>query len=228
MQPAGERPIDDLTARARIRDAALEQFAEHGVKGATIRGIAEAAGVSPGLVQHHFSSKNELRRACDAYAMEVFRRTKGEALEGGGLRNPSFLGIAARTSMRMQRYVARAMVDGSAAAAEFFDELVEFTEDYLKRDVPGLIPPRTNDLHAYAAVMTGMSVGLMVLHDHMSRALGADTLTLAGYPRLATAVLDIFSDNIISPELEAQVRAALAQVHTTTTTPQNLPEGGQG
>ncbi len=52
---------EDLTARARIRDAALAQFAEYGFDRATVRGIAGAAGVSPGLVRHHFGSKNGLR-----------------------------------------------------------------------------------------------------------------------------------------------------------------------
>ena len=37
---------DDLTARARIRQAALSQFAEHGFERTTIRGIAAEAGVS--------------------------------------------------------------------------------------------------------------------------------------------------------------------------------------
>ena len=40
-QPA----IEDLTARARIRQAALTHFAEHGYDRATIRGIAASAGV---------------------------------------------------------------------------------------------------------------------------------------------------------------------------------------
>jgi hypothetical protein len=51
MRSSAGRPADmayeDLTARARIRDAALLQFAERGVKGATIRSIAEA-GDAPG------------------------------------------------------------------------------------------------------------------------------------------------------------------------------------
>ena len=56
---------DDLTARARIRDAALHEFGEKGYDGATIRGIAARAGVSSGLLRHHFGSKQELRDACD-------------------------------------------------------------------------------------------------------------------------------------------------------------------
>ena len=53
----------DLTAAARIRDAAIEQFGEHGF-GVGLRTIAEAAGVSAALVIHHFGSKDGLRKAC--------------------------------------------------------------------------------------------------------------------------------------------------------------------
>ncbi len=74
---------EDLTGRARIRDAAMLEFAEHGAKGATIRGIAKAAGVSPALVQHHFGTKEALRRACDEYVIETIRETKQEASAAG-------------------------------------------------------------------------------------------------------------------------------------------------
>jgi hypothetical protein len=37
---------------ARIRDAALTLFADHGIEAASLRTIAKAAGVSVGLVQH--------------------------------------------------------------------------------------------------------------------------------------------------------------------------------
>ncbi|MGI5159051.1 TetR/AcrR family transcriptional regulator [Microbispora sp. CA-102843] len=60
-------------ARASIRDAAMTLFAEQGVKATTIRGIAEAAKVSPGLVQHHFGTKEALRQACDEYVLSYLR-----------------------------------------------------------------------------------------------------------------------------------------------------------
>jgi AcrR family transcriptional regulator len=43
----GEPAFEDLTGRARIRDAALRLFAEGGVEGTTVRSIARAAGVRP-------------------------------------------------------------------------------------------------------------------------------------------------------------------------------------
>ena len=52
-------------------------FARDGVKATSIRDVAAAAGVSPGLVQHHFATKAALREAVDervlAIATESFR-----------------------------------------------------------------------------------------------------------------------------------------------------------
>ncbi|MTL11753.1 TetR family transcriptional regulator, partial [Nocardia seriolae] len=50
------RSTDDLTTRARIRDAAITVFGEQGF-GVGVRAIAAAAGVSPGLVNHHFGDR---------------------------------------------------------------------------------------------------------------------------------------------------------------------------
>ncbi|MFV2179666.1 TetR/AcrR family transcriptional regulator [Actinomadura sp. LOL_016] len=205
------RAAEELTARARIRDAALREFAERGVNGATIRGIARAAGVSPGLVQHHFGSKEELRRACDEYAMETLKRTKVEGLQGG-MNSPLFTSTAMRTVLPLQRYLGRALVDGSQGAAQLFDDMVGLCKELLDGELPGVSRPTTSDPHAYAAVITGMTFGLIVIHEHMSRALGGDTLTAEGYPRLARAMLDILSDDLLSPEVVAESRAALDRV----------------
>lgn len=207
------RADEDLTARARIREAALRVFAERGVSGATIRGIAEAAGVSAGLVQHYFGSKEALRRACDEYAVDVMTRTKQDALEGG-VSTPGFLPMALTVSLPVQRYLARALVDGSSAAAALFDDVVEFTEDMLVEGAPGMSPAKTSDPHAYAAVLAAMAFGVSVLHEHLTRTLGADPLTPAGYPRMTLAMLDILTDDLMSPELLAQTRAAVEQLRS--------------
>src|SRR6202167_5153514 len=69
----------DLTAAARIRDAAIQQFGQHGF-GVGLRAIAEAAGVSAALVIHHFGSKEGLRKACDDFVAEEIRSDKSEAM----------------------------------------------------------------------------------------------------------------------------------------------------
>lgn len=202
---------EDLTARARIRDAALEQFAAHGVRGTTIRGVAEAAGVSPGLVQHHFGSKQRLREACDDHVMAEIRRIKMEALDNGST-DPGYLSAAVQAGVPLRRYLARALVDGSPGAARLFDETVQFTKEMMESPPPGLSKPTTSDLHAYAVAMASMSFGVIALHEHLTRALGVDTLSAEGYPRLTRALIEVFTDNLLSPELVEQSLAAMDQM----------------
>jgi TetR/AcrR family transcriptional regulator, regulator of cefoperazone and chloramphenicol sensitivity len=200
----GGAAFEDLTARARIRDAALRLFAERGIDGATIRDIAKAAGVSPGLVRHHFGSKEALREACDSYALERLMRIKEQALQEGLGANPGFLQSVHPTVLLLYRYLARAMVDGSSAAAALFDEMVELGEQWLARHNPDV----SADPRAYSAVLVAMQTGLLVLHEQLSRALGADILSREGNIRMSKAIVDFYSHALLSPEQAAQAHAA--------------------
>lgn len=50
--------------------AALDLVAEGGAQAATVRAIADRAGVTPGLIRHYFSSKEDLIRAAYRCLME--------------------------------------------------------------------------------------------------------------------------------------------------------------
>ena len=63
----------DLTAKAKIRNAALDLYAEHGEERVSMRAVAAAAGVTVGLVQHHFKTKDGLRRAVEELIVEYHR-----------------------------------------------------------------------------------------------------------------------------------------------------------
>ena len=63
--------------RDAILAAARDQFAERGFAGATIRGIAQAAGVDPKLVMHFFSSKDDLFAASLELPVEGLRALLG-------------------------------------------------------------------------------------------------------------------------------------------------------
>jgi len=57
----GRPPQDEAGKRkAAILDAAVAEFGDKGYDAATIRGIAERAGVDPALVHHYFASKADL------------------------------------------------------------------------------------------------------------------------------------------------------------------------
>lgn len=66
---------DDLTAKARIRNAALELFAAHGAEATSLRAVAASAGVTVGLIVHHYGTKEALREAVELAIVEQFAET---------------------------------------------------------------------------------------------------------------------------------------------------------
>jgi AcrR family transcriptional regulator len=203
---------EDLTARARIRDAAMLHFGEHGFERATIRGIAETAGVSSGLVRHHFGSKQALREACDDHLMKVVRRLNAQAQAQAG--KPGNLNPVA--AMRPYgRYLARALAEGSAG--QLFDDMVRMGEQWLadadkSRPDPPDVAPR-----ARAAVITAMALSVSVLHQHVARGMGVDLFTPEGEQLLYRTLLDIHSHPLLSLEDAATARDALDKTPSTST-----------
>jgi TetR/AcrR family transcriptional regulator, regulator of cefoperazone and chloramphenicol sensitivity len=202
--------FEDLTGRARIRDAAIYLFAERGIDGTTVRDIAQRAGVSPGLLRHHFGSKEALREACDAYALDRLIRIKEELVFDGKLANPAFLPSVHPTIVLLYKYVTRALLDGSPSAAAMFDDMVSLTEQWIRKNAPDV----TDDYRGFAAVMVGMQSGILAMHDHVSRALGVDIFTTDGHLRMAGALADFYSRPLIDPELLGKIRTAFQPART--------------
>lgn len=207
----GRHPVvgpadEDLTARARIRQAALAQFTEHGFERTTIRGIAAEAGVSPGLVRHHFGSKHDLREAVDAHILKEVRRLS-DLLMANAQQGEFDSAVVSREAVRpFARYLARALAEGSTTLAALFDEMVSSTEGFLalSDDAGHFADRRTR-----AAVLTAMSLGVPLLHEQLSRILGVDTLSPAGDRQVALALLDVHAHALMTRELAEAARDAL-------------------
>lgn len=129
---------EDLTAAARIRNAALEGFAHSGVSATSIRDVARRAGVSPGLVQHHFKNKDALRKAVDDYVARVGADALGSnavVADGGDLVKE--IGDRITAWMREHHlallYVIRSAAEGDRAALKIFDSFVEVGDAQIDR-----------------------------------------------------------------------------------------------
>jgi AcrR family transcriptional regulator len=209
----------DLTATARIRDAAIAQFGTHGMQRATVRAIAETAGVSPGLVLHHFGSKDGLRNACDEYVL-TYLQDQLDAEEKSG-NDPGVFTAAAADSPVIVNYLVAVLGDGGTAAATVFDRIVELTEGYFDRrsDATGerLSTFEHIDNRTLAVIMTSMSLGMYILNKQVSRSLGADMFGPVGMAKAAAASLDIINPALVDPAVAASARAAIAQFVATTT-----------
>ena len=128
------RPDADLTARARIRNAALALFALKGARAATLREIAEAAGVTHGLVVHHFRNKDGLRLAVQEHVMAMITDTlnavpvTGDAAEFGRARDASVARMYA-ANPDLALYVRRetAELELGGGDPEFMRQLAEMT-----------------------------------------------------------------------------------------------------
>ncbi|MCV7156546.1 TetR/AcrR family transcriptional regulator [Mycolicibacterium brisbanense] len=120
---------EDLTAKARIRNTALELYARHGEDRISLRTIAAEAGVTLGLVQHHFKTKAGLRDAVDQLVADHFASTLAQV--------PANATVAVRDEAVRQmlrdnpavvNYVRRALLDPSAERLHLLDVLVELTQ----------------------------------------------------------------------------------------------------
>ena len=209
-RPIKERLVafEDLSTRARIREAALEHFARDGYDRATIRAIAKTAGVSPGLLRHHYGSKEGLREACDHYVFEMIHRMNVELLA-----DPGASAQLRETSRPSGYYVARSLADESPTVGPIFDELVTMTEAWLARADDSRADTPTVDRRVRAALITAMKLGIPLLHEHLSRALGTDVFGPEGERLTALALLDIYSHALIDENVATSAAAGYEEPH---------------
>jgi AcrR family transcriptional regulator len=188
----------DMTAAARIRDAAIEQFGQHGFD-VGLRAIAEAAGVSAALVIHHFGSKERLRKACDDYIAEEIRSVKSESLRSA---DPAtwFRQIAEIESYApMTRYLVRSLQSGSELAIEFWQRMIVDAEEYIEEGVrAGTIKP-SRDPKARAKFLSLTGGGALLLYMQMH-----------DNPTDMTAVLHDYGEEMVLPALEVYTHGLMS------------------
>ncbi len=222
--------VDDRSTRARIRDAAIATVADHGIAETTVRKVAERAGVSPGLVIHHFDSMDGLRSVCDEYVTSVIRRTKRRAMQTG----PGFDLLAALEDDEIGPvggYLARVIGEDSGAVADLVDDLVADAEGYLSEGVASGMVRSSDDPRGRAAVVVVWGLGALVLHRHLRRILGVDLLAPGTFsdPSIAAYLgpaYEILGGGILTPEMADRLRSAIDAVASGTPAPETTsPEG---
>lgn len=186
------RSASDLTGRARIRDAALARFGVDGIAGTSVRAVAADAGVSPGLVLHHFGTKDGLRQACDDYVLAAIR--------AGGDADVGALADLLQAATPVRRYLARALLDGTDAATALFTEIVERTQEWLATgEQEGWVRP-TSDARARAVTYVSWLLAPLVLGDQVGRLLGGDPAETTTAVRGARAGLEMLTGGLFSDD----------------------------
>ncbi|WP_319449403.1 MULTISPECIES: TetR/AcrR family transcriptional regulator [unclassified Mycobacterium] len=191
------RSVNDLTAAARIRDAAVEQFGQHGFD-VGLRTIAKSAGVSAALVIHHFGSKDGLRQACDEFVAETVRTSKSESLQNA---DPAgwFAQLAEIESFApMMAYLVRSLQTGGDLAKSLWRTMIDNAEQYMDDGVQaGTIKPSPDPkARARFLAMAGGGGFLLYLQMH-------DT------PTDLRAVLHDYAQDMVLPALEVYTQGLM-------------------
>jgi AcrR family transcriptional regulator len=192
------RSADDLTAAARIRDAAIEQFGQHGF-GVGLRSIAEAAGVSAALVIHHFGSKDGLRKACDDYVADEIRSGKLEAMRSS---DPAtwFAAMAEIEEYApLMAYLVRTMQSGGELANTLWRKMIDNAEDYLGEGVRTGILKASRDPSARAKYLAITGGGGFLLYLQMHETQADLRAVLRDYARdMILPALELYTDGLMA------------------------------
>jgi TetR/AcrR family transcriptional regulator, regulator of cefoperazone and chloramphenicol sensitivity len=130
---------EDLTAKARIRNAAMDLYAEYGEDHTSMRAIAAAAGVTVGLVVHHFGTKDRLRDAVDQLVVDYFAQAIAQApitgtpAEIGAARDAAVAGMLA-ANPAVVNYLRRAVLNPNTSGGPLLERLT----DLARREVTQL------------------------------------------------------------------------------------------
>ncbi|MEU1209665.1 helix-turn-helix domain-containing protein [Nocardia sp. NPDC005825] len=130
---------EDLTAKARIRNAAMDLFAQYGDSRVSLRAVAAEASVTLGLVQHHFKTKDGLRDAVDKLVVEYFAQAvasippTGTHAEVASARDEAVRNML-HANPAVVNYIRRSLLEPSETRIHLLDAVVELT----RSEVAGL------------------------------------------------------------------------------------------
>ncbi|MFI6763740.1 TetR/AcrR family transcriptional regulator [Micromonospora sp. NPDC050417] len=176
------KKVDRQERRTLIADALMRVAADQGLEAVSLRHVAAAAGVSSGMVQHYFRTKDEMM----AFALDVVRDRNQvrvtEALARLGERPPPRLLLRTMIATllpldehtRADGRVALAFLAYTAVRPTAASALREETAQ-LVGFIAGLLPSRNPDADAAGllALMEGLGVYLLGGQYTADQALGA-------------------------------------------------------
>jgi AcrR family transcriptional regulator len=203
LSELGGVTAEDRSSIERIRNAALKTFGTYGTSSTSLRTVAEAAGVSVGLVQHHFINKAGLIQAVDDHVMGVVITTISQPIP------PPPADSIAEMGSRVTRivadhpeiadYVGRALIDGSPLGAAIFDTLTAFgIARWNQRAERGETRPEV-DVTWGALNSLVLALGTMIMRGHIERQLPEPLTAPTQLERWQQSVNMLLRDGLFRP-----------------------------
>lgn len=178
MNATPPRP-QDLTARARIRNAAFGLIARHGEEAASVRRVASEAGVSSSLIAHHFGSKQGVVDAVSSWVVEAIGEMTRDAptdaapAEAHRRRWLQFE-RATKSAPLVAAYLRRMLLSDNPSGLHWFKRTVDdATEHLIERSDKNFARPVT-DPQVTAAMTVILGFAPVILRPQLEHALGLD------------------------------------------------------
>jgi AcrR family transcriptional regulator len=195
--------------RERIIEASLRLFAEHGHDAVSVRDIATVADVSVGLIAHHFDSKDGLRREVDAQVIGLFDHMTETALAtttgpGANVADgfASMLLSQLPPGSPIPAYLRRLLLSGDPAGRELFERWHALSVTLLERMTEAGAARASADPEARAAFLMVNDLAMILLHEHIASAIGADPLEPDGAVRWVAGAVDAYTYGIFTATKE--------------------------
>jgi AcrR family transcriptional regulator len=156
-----------------------------------VRAIATAAGVSPGLVNHHFGSKEGLRKACDEYVAKTVYGSKSEAMQASDPATWLTQISEIEAYAPLMGYLMRSLQTGGDLAKSLWHKMIDNAERYIEEGVrAGTVKP-SPDPRGRARFLTMAGGGGFLLY-----------LQMHDDPTNLRAVLHDYGEDVLVPALE--------------------------
>ena len=159
-----------------------------------------AAGVTAGLITHHFGSKQSLREECDAEVLRHYSTLKGDGIAMSPTQTMTMMAELDDYAPLMV-YILRSVRDGGPAGVMFLENMIDETVRFTEHGVStGVVRPSRDPL-ARARYMVTSSLGGLLLQ-----------LSLLPELKLADIGPTVrrLADEVILPTLELYTEGILA------------------
>ena len=191
---------EERSSVERIRNAALKSSATYGTSTTSLRAVAAAAGVSVGLVQHHFGTKAGLVKAVDDHVLGLVIAAIAPPLAEPPADSIAEMGSRVTRIVAEQPdivdYLGRALIDGSPLGTTIFDTLAGLgMARWNKRNERGETRPEV-DLTWAALNALVLPLGTLILRGHIERQLPESFTTPAQLERSQDSVNTLLREGL--------------------------------
>lgn len=191
---------EERSSVERIRNAALKSSATYGTSTTSLRAVAAAAGVSVGLVQHHFANKAGLVKAVDDHVLGLVIAAIAPPLAEPPADSIAEMGSRVTRIVAEQPdivdYLGRALIDGSPLGTTIFDTLAGLgMARWNKRNERGETRPEV-DLTWAALNALVLPLGTLILRGHIERQLPESFTTPAQLERSQDSVNTLLREGL--------------------------------